>query len=296
MRAIYGPTMAGAWILTVVLVATACHPNTSTPRSEGLARQLREVTLAAERDSLLQEVAANGRLLSDIQVELAKVEPKPARGTLESPALEVTKDQREFALTKVRQITTRLQAAETQLAASERRARRLTRSADSLSGENTQAKSTITDLTTVLETQRQTITTLTAQIEGLTTQNLVLADSVYHLTDAHNTAFYVVGTRAELLAQGVIVEDGHRAIPLIGHRGVRPARALPLSAFTSIDRTTTREIPLPHADRSYAIVSRQDPSFFASSVDSKGQIKGSLAIASPEEFWEQSRYLIVVER
>jgi hypothetical protein len=296
MRAIHGPSMGGAWILTAVLVATACHPNAPTPHSQGLARQLREVTLAAERDSLVMEVAANGKLLADIQTELAKVEPKPAPGAPESAALEVTKDQREFALSRVRQIIGRLQAAETQLAASEGRARRLTRSVDSLNAENTEAKSTISDLVTVLGTQRQTITTLTAQMEGLTTQNLVLADSVYHLTDDHNTAFYVVGTRAELLAKGVIVEDGHRAIPLIGRRGVQPARELPLGAFTSIDRTATREIPLPRGDRSYTIVSRQDPSHLASSVDGKGRVKGSLAIASPEQFWEPSRYLIVVER
>ena len=34
MRAIHGPTMGGAWVLTAVLVATACH-NEPRPRSPG---------------------------------------------------------------------------------------------------------------------------------------------------------------------------------------------------------------------------------------------------------------------
>ena len=296
MRAIHGPIRGGAWILTAFLVATACHPSASKLRSEGLARQLREVALTAERDSLLMEVSANGKLLGDLQAELAKVTPTPPSGRPESPALEVTKDQREFTLQRVREFTARLQTAETRLAASERRARRLTTTADSLTADNTAAKSTITDLVTILEAQRETITALTTQVEALTTQNLTLADSVFHLTDDRNTAYYVVGTRAELLARGVIVEDGHRGFPLIGRRTVQPARTLPLGEFTSIDRRETRQIPLPRVDRSYAILSRQNLTHLASRVGPRGRVNGVIEIASPEEFWEPSKYLIVVER
>lgn len=121
MRAIHGPTMGGAWVLTAVLVATACH-NEPRPNSPGLERQLNEVALTAERDSLLMEVAANGKLLSDIQTELSQVRPirKPAEGP-ESPALELTKDQRTFVLDRVKEIAARIKDAETRLASSERR-------------------------------------------------------------------------------------------------------------------------------------------------------------------------------
>ncbi len=296
MPASHGPTMGSAWVLTAVLVATACTQGATRPRSEGLARQLREVALTAERDSLVLEVAANGKLLSDIQVELSRVEPRPAPGTPESPALETTKDQRAFALERIQAITTRLGTAETRLAASEQRARRLSGSIDSLSQENTAVKTTITDLTAILGTQRATIEGLTAQLEALTVHNQALADSVYQLTDAYHTAFYIVGTRSELLRKGVLVEDGHRAFPLIGRRGVQPARDLPRQEFTSIDRSTTREIPLPRDDRSYRIVSRQNLSHLAARVGDPARLQGSIAIASPEQFWEPSKYLIVVEQ
>ena len=295
MRVTHGPTMGGAWVLTAVLVTAACHSEPS-PRSPGLARQLQQVALTRERDSLLQEVAANGKLLGDLQVELSKVERKPATVTPESPSLEVTKDQREFTLDRIRAITTRLKTAETQVATSERRIRRLTQKADSLDAGLTEATGRVTDLVAIVGSQRETINALTTQVEGLVTENLNLSDSVLHLTDDHNTAYFVVGTRAELLAKGVLVEDGHRSVPLVGRRGVAPARELPLGEFTSIDRSSIREIPLPSASRKYRIVTRQNLAYLGSWVGERGTVKGSIAISSPESFWEPSKYLIVVEQ
>jgi hypothetical protein len=289
MRAIHGPTMGGAWVLTAVLVATACH-NEPRPKSPGLERQLNQMAITAERDSLLLEVAANGRLLTDIQSELSKVKPKagaPADG-VESPALEVTKDQRTYVLDRVKEITARIKEAETRLASSERRVSRLTQGNDSL-------KTSLAGLTAVLSQQQATIESLNTQVDGLTTENLVLADSVLHLTDAHNTVYFVAGTRKELVAKGVLVADGPRVIPLIGKRNVQPARELPLSEFTSLDRTSTQAIALPRADRRYRIVSRQNPAYVAD-AGRDGEVRESFTIAAPEKFWEPSRYLILVQQ
>lgn len=289
MRAIHGPTMGGAWVLTAVLVATACH-NEPRPTSPGLEHQLNQMAITAERDSLLLEVAANGRLLTDIQTELGKVKPKagtPADG-IESPALETTKDQRTFVLDRLKEITTRIKDAETRLASSERRVSRLTRGNDSL-------KTALTGVTEVLSQQQATIESLNTQVDGLTTENLVLADSVLHLTDDHNTVYFVAGTRKELVAKGVLVEDGPRSIPLVGKRSVQPARELPLAEFTSLDRTRTEAITLPRADRRYRIVSRQNPAYVAD-AGRHGEVRESFTIAAPEKFWEPSRYLILVEQ
>ena len=288
MRAIHGPTMGGAWVLTAVLVATACH-NEPRPKSPGLERQLNDMALTNERDSLLLEVAANGKLLSDIQAELSKVQParKAAEGP-ESPALELTKDQRTFVLDRVKEITVRIKDAETQLARSQARVSRLTKAGDSL-------KTTVTSLTDILSTQQATINALNTQVAGLVTSNAELSDSVSHLTDEQNTVYFVAGTREELLKKGVLVEDGHRSIPLVGKRGVAPSRELPLVEFTSFDRSSTQSIPLPRADRRYKIVSRQNPVYVAE-VGRHGEVVQSVTIEQPEKFWEQSRYLILVEQ
>jgi uncharacterized protein YoxC len=295
MRAIHSPTMGGAWVLTAVLVATACHTD-SRPRSPGLERQLTQMAITAERDSLLLEVAANGRLLSDIQAELARLQPgKPATEGPESPSLEFTKDQRTFVLDRVKEITTRIKQAESRLATSERRVRRLAHATDSLTQDLTGAKASIAQLSQVVSDQQATIAALGVQVEGLLTENLVLSDSVFRLTDDLNTAYFVAGTRTELLAKGVLVEDGHRGFPLVGKRGVQPARDLPLSEFTSIDRSRIQEIPLPRPDRRYRIISRQNPAY-VTEAGGRGEIREKLTIASPEKFWEPSRYLILVEQ
>lgn len=296
MRAIYGPTSGGAWLLTAVLVASACQSEHGTPRSPGLDRQLQQLALVAERDSLLTEVADNARLLGDLETELQRVAPKPTPGQPESPALEVTKDQRTIVLERVRVVTTRLKTAETQLAQSERRARRLTRVADSLSKGFTEAKSSIADLVEIVGRQREQVTALTTQVELLTEVTLTLSDSVQRLTSDWNTAYFVVGSREELVRKGVLVEDGRRAIPLLGRREATPARELPLKEFTSIDRATIREIPLPRPDRRYRIVSRQNLAHLASSAGQQGVVTDRIAIGDAEQFWEPSRYLIVVEQ
>lgn len=288
MRAFHGPAMGGAWVLTAVLVATACH-NDPRPKSPGLERQLNEVALTNERDSLLLEVAANGKLLSDIQAELSKVHParKSADG-VESPNLELTKDQRTFVLDRVKEITVRIKDAETRLASSERRVSRLTKAGDSL-------KTTVTSLTEILSNQQATITALNTQVAGLLTSNAELSDSVSHLTDQQNTVYFVAGTREELLKKGVLVEDGHRAIPLVGKRGVAPSRDLPLVEFTSFDRTSNQSIQLPKADRRYKIVSRQNPVYVAE-AGRHGELAQTVTIEEPEKFWAASRYLILVEQ
>jgi hypothetical protein len=270
---------------------TACHRSQS-----GLDHKLQEMAVIAERDSLLREVAANGKLLGEIQDELTKVQPKPAGGTPESPALEVTTDQRTFVMERVKEVTKRVKDLQTRLAGSEKRAGRLSRQVDSLGGDFSAAKATIEDLNAIVATQRENLAALTDQVEQLTGENLILTDSVLHLTDDHNTAFYVIGTRAELLSKGVLVEDGHKDVPLFGTRGVAPARELPLQEFTSIDRTSIRQIPLPRADRKYRIVTRQNLAYLNPGTQKKGQVKGEIAIAAPDKFWEASRYLIVVEQ
>jgi hypothetical protein len=288
----------GAWAVAAALTFAACHSGPRTrPSSAGLENQLNAMALTAERDSLLQEVAANGKLLGDIQGELARVVPaRPATGGTEGAALEVTKDQRAFVLDQIRGITARIKTAESRLAVSERRVRRLSQANDSLKGSSDSATAEVTALSALVSGQKATITALTDQVQQLLTANMALSDSVFRLTDDHNTAYYVIGTRQELLAQGVVVEAGHRNIPLIGRRGVVPARNLPLQAFTSIDRSRIREIPLPRSDREYRIVSRQNLAYLASDSAGSGAVEGSIAIASPEGFWEPSKYLIVMEK
>ena len=218
MRVTHGPTMGGAWVLTAVLVTTACSTPASHPRSPGLEHQLQELALVAERDSLQLEVAATGKLLTDIEGELSHALPvPPATGVAESPVLEITKDRRTFTLDRVREVAARLRSTEARLATSERRVRKLTQSVDTLTEGLAATRITAAQLAEEVGSQRLTIDGLTAQVETLLSANLDLADSVYHLTERRNTAYYVVGSRKELIQRGILKAAegrGHTALAI----------------------------------------------------------------------------------
>jgi hypothetical protein len=288
MRAIYSPAKGGAWVLTAILVTTACH---STPRSSspGLDQRLTEATLTAERDSLILEVAATGKLLTDIQAELDRVPPVAVAVTaIESHVAAGGLDLRRATLERVRATATRLKAAESRLASTERKLAKITSVRDSLQG-------SVVFLQTTLDEQRATVTELTAQLDTIESENAALAEQLYRASEERATAYYIVGTKKELLAKGVLVADGPRAIPLVGKRSVQPARDLPVGEFTSIDRNNMLELQLPRTEGRYKIVSRQNTAHLVSS-ERNGEVSGVIQIASPDGFWEGSKYLIVVEQ
>jgi hypothetical protein len=287
MRAIYSPAKGGAWVLTAILVASACQPTRSS--SPGLDQRLTEASLSAERDSLVLEVAATGKLLTDIQAELDQLPPVAVTvAGSESRAAETSADLRRVTLERVRATTARLKAAETRLGTTERRLARISIARDSL-------KTELTALGAVLEEQKAAVAALTLRLADVTAENNNLADHLYQVAHQQNTAYYVVGTRKELLAKGVLVEDGHRSFPLVGKRDVTPARDLPLSEFTSIDRSNDLELALPDPSRRYRIVSRQNTAHLVS-AEGNGVVRGAIQIASPDGFWEGSKYLIVVQQ
>ncbi|MEO6878412.1 MAG: hypothetical protein ABI205_08025, partial [Gemmatimonadaceae bacterium] len=62
--------------------------------------------------------------------------------------------------------------------------------------------------------------------------------------------------------------------------------------FTQIDRLTDRTIQLPAGE--YKILSRQNPAYTAPHDTKDGKIVGALTISEPEQFWQPSRFLIIV--
>jgi hypothetical protein len=124
-------------------------------------------------------------------------------------------------------------------------------------------------------------------------EKTALTDTVTTLTSEKNTAYYVIGTRDELIKSGVLVEEGHKRLLVVGSRSVAAARDLDPSKFTRIDRLHDRTINFPAGE--YMILSRQNPAFASPFAGSDGRISGGLRIDQPEKFWEASRFLIIVK-
>jgi len=142
-----------------------------------------------------------------------------------------------------------------------------------------------------LETQVIALTDSTRKLaeanEVLARENDALADSLRRITSRANTAWYVVGSREQLVRAGVLTEEGG----VLGFgKSLTPSRAMAPRAFTRIDRLRDTEIALPRA-RQYRIVSRHDPDLVSVDPSSSGPM---LRIKDPERFWSASVWLIIV--
>ena len=136
-----------------------------------------------------------------------------------------------------------------------------------------------------LETE---VTALTDSTRKLTEENGMLADSLARITSRANAAWYVVGTREQLVRAGVLAEEGG----VLGFgKSLTPSRAMARNVFTRIDRLRDTVIAMPES-KEYRIVSRHDPGLV--SIDVSPSLGGTMRVRDPERFWSASAWLIVV--
>jgi len=249
---------------------------------------------SADKERLMQEVAENTRLVSEISKELAAVAVPSKRlkvGAAESPL----RASRDTMVAKIRFITSRVRDLEPKLQQSEQRVRELSTLSDSLKDA---LASTIQNLQSVIDNQKETIASLNDQVEKLSAENVALKDTIDNMATEANTVYYVVGTKDELEQRGIVKEEGGARFLFVlwkSGKTLVPARTLDPTAFTPVDRRALSEIPLPASDKEYRIVSRQDAGALANPPSADGTITGRVKIADSARFWANSKYLIIVE-
>jgi hypothetical protein len=287
-------------ILAVTTLGCTSRANLTKALAESKAAE-------AQKDSLLTEVLETTQFVSDLNSELAKakvaaLEIGEDRGV---PGAQQDKAERQAALGKIRQVIDRLNESEAKLTETEKRVKNAKIQNARLLAQIATYKQTIEDLKTAAEQQRaeaeaiiadqrNQIATLAGRVDTLSWEKGWLIDTVAHLTAYKNRVYYAVGTKDELIKNGVVTKEGSKFLFFGGTR-LEPARRPNLDAFTMIDKTQTLSIPLPRTDKKYKIVSRQSPDFLAGDISEKGEVKGVLEIGSPEEFWSASKYLILVQ-
>lgn len=298
-------TLTGTATVVLLFTLAGCGP------SPEMRRQLDELTaISVEKDSLLLQVMANAQLMSEISNEIVRVRsPAVTTGSAESPA-NVSPDS---ILADIRALTQRITESEERLAQSQARIQTLTSDNTRMSEAARSFERTASEFRSTIENQRETIATLMTEVEQLrdentrlvfenTTlveENTALFETVEDMTGRENTVYYVIGTRDELISNGIVEEEGgSRVLFVFGRRGrtLVPARNLDPAWFTAIDRRDVTEIALPLPDRDYRIASRQDVTALETLPDEDGDIRGVMRIADPERFWANSRYLILVQR
>jgi hypothetical protein len=268
-----------------------------------LAKALAESRASeAQKDSLLTEVLETTQFVSDLNSELAKAKSMAVTADGADPGLpgaQQDREERQATLGRIQQVIARLNESEAKLTATENRAKNAKIRNARLLAQIATYKQTIEDLRTAAEQQRAENEAIIAdqrvQIASLAGRVDTLSMEVVHLTKHKNRVYYAVGTKDELIRNGVVTKEGSKFL-IFGGTRLEPARKLNLEAFTMVDKTQTLSIPLPRTDKKYKIVSRQSPEYLMGDVSEKGEVRGVVEIASPEEFWSASRYLILVQK
>jgi uncharacterized protein YeeX (DUF496 family) len=283
----------------LLLIALAACDRGVDPEIQARLDEL--VAVSAEKDSLLRQVAENARLMSEISAQLITVADEERLARVTAAAESPVAASRDSLRVMVDDVTGRLKDMETRLAESQRRVRSLTRTSDSL---RAQMATAMEDLQATIENQKSTIAFLSERIETLQAENVqlateraALADTVEQLVDVQNTAYYVIGTKEELVEKGIVSEEGGSRILFIFGRSGRtlvPARELSPVDFVAIDMRAVTEIALPDSGADYRIASRQNLAFLADPPDKDGRVRGALRITAPDEFWLPSKFLIIV--
>lgn len=288
-----------AWTLAASLsvLVMGCGPSAETRQRMADLEQA-----AAEKDNLLAEIADLGRFISNVNAELADV-------SLEESGLQVMAESpmqaaRDSVLVKIRYLNDRVADGERRLAESRRRIRYLSLQADSM---QTLLAETIRSYERTLESQRVTIEALTERVSVLAFENVRLAATVDTLASEldtlkaeTSTVYYAVGTKRELLDRGIVEEEGGaRFLFLFGKRGkvLVPAREIDPAEFTPLNKDETWVINLGDTTAQYEIVSRHSTEFVSSELVEDRKITGTfLQILSPNQFWQNSKFLIIVRK
>ncbi len=288
-------------ILFLLVVAVGCEKlgeaGGLTSKADSIAilnTRLNDMQATADQqDSLMQDFVATTKLIEDIDKQISDVKGLKPRVRLAATAGEAPADPRaearEVLLGKVEDVTAMLEQ-------SRQRVQTLSANNTRLQKQIEQYTATIASLEGMVERQREEIERMAVTVDSLRVANRLVSeeraaalDTVDRLRRETNTVYYVIGTRKELMAHGIVVEEGSKFL-FMGKKALVPARRLDPSLFTAIDKFETTELQLQRADSRFRVVSRHDASMI---VPENGT--GRLRIAAPREFWGTSRYLIIVE-
>lgn len=268
---------------------------------------LRVDTLGNVRKDLLEEVMTSTQFVNQINTELVKARAlaaeKPSVQLDNNSEMQQVNDERKRVVARITHLVAKLDSVQTRLASTRKQAQSLSKKDSALLQQVATYEKSIADLQASaaqeragfqkqIDQQTAQIASLNGQVDTLTHVRADLTTQVTDLTSEKNTAYYVVGTRDELIKKGVLVAEGQKRFLLVGSRKIEPARQLDPAKFTRIDRLSDRKINLPAG--SYEILSRQNPNFATPGAAKDGKIAGTLEIEQPEQFWAPSRFLILV--
>ncbi len=258
---------------------------------------------SAEKDRAMAQVVEATRFADQVDAELRQVRTLTSKVSVnksdESGKTEAA-DARKDILDRLQQMRQRLAARQNQVRAmlDTLKTMRADSSATATLLASLNARLALRDKEIVAF--QDEVRLLREQNTQLATEKAVLTDTVKAMDVRENKVYFVVGPRRQLLADGLVAEEGGSRGLLIVKLGktLVPSRTLDEAKFTRADRREVLTIPLPRADRPYKIVSRHDVGLIEVAKKEKdGSFRGdAIRITDPTKFWASSRYLIISEK
>lgn len=269
---------------------------------------LEQSRINEQKDSLVADVLAATQMVTEINADLARVEGlgiSPAAAGERAPSGRA--EDRAVLLGKVREVISRLEAAEQEIEAQKERIgqhtaerRRLVAQLEAFRGSVEELRATALQQESLITQQREEIHTLTSRVDTLSqettrlnVERAALTDTLTSVTSEANTVYYAVGTEDELIERGILVKEGSKFL-IFGSKTLQAARQLQPEMFQKLDRRSDTVLTVPEPDEEYKIITRQDPMYLGSTVMSDGKVKGDLRIISPR-FWDGGKFLILVK-
>ena len=275
-----------ALALTLLVPIAACDQGPSPEV------QARIDSLQTARDSLAREMAQQNETIQQLTTSIERAVAEVSETGVTAP---------ENLPDRIETMAENLRSARSQLEESQRRIR-------SLSSRSSQLRDSINAVIAsrdaALATHRDSIDALMAELEtmsgrvdSLSTERSVLAETLSEVEEKYYTVYVAIGTRDELVEQGVIeAEGGARVLLILWKAGetLVQARDLNREAFQAIDMREMTTIDLPQQGQ-YRVVSRHSLDHLQPVPDENAVFAGeSLEITDPERFWQASQYLILV--
>jgi hypothetical protein len=303
-------------LLPCVVLLAACDTKAKEQlRTLAHTDSLRTDSLVSIKNDLLSEVMTSTQFVNDLNTQMAKLKSHSAAKLNTSLSSEsniaAIKEERAAVVQRIAELVARLDSSEARVASLRSRAAKLSQHDSTLVAQVAMYEKTVADLRQTVEQQKaeyeatiakqnqqiaalnSKVDTVTREVVKLAGEKTALTDTVHTLVSEKNTAYYVIGTKDELIKQGVLVEEGRKRLLVLGGRPVAPARELDPAKFTKIDRVRDRVINFPAGE--YTIFTRQNPSFASPFAAKDGRLSGGLRIDQPERFWEPSKFLIIVK-
>lgn len=124
------------------------------------------------------------------------------------------------------------------------------------------------------------------EIDVLTADLDIKSQTISEQSEELNTAWFVIGTKRELLDRNIITREG-------GFAGIASNKTLKKDFsrdyFTTIDIHSLRSIPLSH--KKISMITSHPSQSYTLYGD---KAKDSLVINNPKEFWSVSKYLVIM--